>query len=145
MKRSILFICIHNSARSQMAEALVNHFCPEDFSAESAGLEAGTLNPHAVKVMQEIGIDISGKSTRKVFEVVKTGKVFSHAVSLCDEASEGRCPILPRHAERHHWAFPDPASSIGTETEKLERMRQVRDLIRGKIEQFCTEQCQPTG
>jgi arsenate reductase len=140
MKRSVLFICVHNSARSQMAEALLNHYCPEDFAAESAGIEAGDLNPYAVQAMSEIGINISGKFPRKVFEVVKTGKVFAHAVSLCDEANEGRCPILPRHGKRHHWAFPDPASSAGTEAEKLERMRRARDLISRRVQEWCAEE-----
>lgn len=124
-----------------MAEALLNHICPQDFTAESAGIEAGTLNPYAVRAMAEIGIDISTKIPRKVFEVVKTGKVFAHAVSLCDEASEGRCPVIPRHGIRHHWAFPNPASSEGTEAEKMEQMRKVRDLIRERIRKWCADEC----
>jgi len=128
-----------------MAEALVNHFCSDDFAAESAGIEAGTLNPYAVRVMAEIGIDISAGSPRKVFEVVKTGKVFGHAISLCDEASEGRCPIIPRHGTRHHWGFPNPASSDGTEEERMERMRNVRDLIRRRIQEWCADECKMTA
>lgn len=141
MKRSVLFICVHNSARSQMAEALLNHFCPHHFVAESAGLEEGTLNPYAVRVMAEIGIDISAKSTRRAFDVVKSGKVFAHAISLCEEASEGRCPVLPRHGFRHHWEFPNPASDEGGDDERLERMRHVRNLISRKIQTWCDEQC----
>src|SRR5437764_6543439 len=95
MKIKVLFICIHNSARSQMAEAWLNHICGEFFEAQSAGLEPGTLNPVAVQVMQEAGIDISHKKTQAVFDVFKSGQLFRYVITVCDESSAKKCPIFP--------------------------------------------------
>ena len=133
----ILFICVQNSARSQMAEALMNAMCGESWVAESAGLSPGTLNPLAVEVMKEIGIDISQKQTRDVFEVWKSGKLFSRVITVCDEASAERCPIFPGSTKREHWGFPDPAAFEGSYAEKLEKTREVRDAIRSKIAEWC--------
>lgn len=141
MKRKVLFVCIHNSARSQMAEAWVNHLCGEACAAESAGLEPGTLNPLAVAVMAEEGIDISGKATRSVFEVFRSSQLFSHVVTVCDEASAERCPIFPGVTKRLHWSFPDPSKVTGSEDAKLEKVRQIRDVIRAKVEEWCAEIC----
>src|SRR5205085_4369744 len=94
MKANVLFICIHNSARSQMAEAWLNQLCGESFAAESAGLEPGTLNPLVVEAMGEVGIDISQKKTRAVFDVFKSGKLFASVITVCDETSAERCPIF---------------------------------------------------
>ncbi len=96
MKSRILFVCIHNSARSQMAEAFVNHLHPDRFEAHSAGLEPGTLNPIVVEAMAEAGIDISGARTKSVLDVSAGGQLFSHVITVCDEASAERCPRLPR-------------------------------------------------
>lgn len=140
MRISVLFICVKNSARSQMAEAFLNAYCPDDFAAESAGLEPGELNPLAVQVMAEVGIDISRKIPRRVFEVVQTGKVFGHTISLCDEANEGRCPMVPRSTQKHHWGFMNPAINA-EEADALIRMRNVRDMISEKVRQWCDEKC----
>jgi len=94
-KQNVLFICIHNSARSQMAEAWLNEICGHHFAAESAGLERGTLNPLVVEAMEEVGIDISQKKTQAVFDVFKAGKLFSYVITVCDETSAERCPIFP--------------------------------------------------
>lgn len=136
MKEKILFICLRNSARSVMAEGLANHFFGDRFEAESAGIEAGELSPFAVEAMKEIGIDISGKSPRQAIEIVKTGRVFGHAITLCDEAAEGHCPVLPRSLHLLHWPFPNPSSTEGSVGEKMESMRNVRDSIRRKIEEW---------
>ena len=93
MKPKVLFICVHNSARSQMAEAWFNSICGEFFEAQSAGLEPGTLNPLAVEVMREAGIDISRNKTQAVFDVFKSGQLFSYVVTVCDESSAEKCPI----------------------------------------------------
>ena len=143
MKKRILFVCIHNSARSQMAEAVVNHLCPEFFEAESAGIEPGTLNPLVVEALAEEGIDIAGKPTRAVFDVYKEGRAFTHVVTVCDEASAERCPIYPGVAERLHWSFPDPSALAGTHEEKLVRVRKIRDAIRAKVEALCAVYCEP--
>ena len=139
MKARVLFICVHNSARSQMAEAWLNNICGDCFEGHSAGLEPGTLNPLAVKVMTEKGIDISKNKTQAVFDVFKSGELFAYVVTVCDETSAEKCPIFPGPATRMHWTFPDPAQEEGDEAEKLEQFRAVRDQIRSKIEEWCEE------
>ena len=141
MKKKVLFVCIHNSARSQMAEAFLNQVCPEEFEAHSAGLEPGKLNPVVVEVMQEIGIDISGNKTKAVFDMFKSGQLFSHVITVCDEASAERCPIFPGVTTRLHWSFADPSSFQGSPDEVLEKTREVRDTIRQKIKAWCAEIC----
>ncbi len=139
MKSNVLFICVHNSARSQMAEAWLNQICGDSFAAESAGLEPGTLNPLVVEAMQEVGIDISNKETRAVFDVFKSGKLFGHVITVCDETSAERCPIFPGVTKRLHWSFRDPSALIGTHEEKMAGVREIRDEIREKIEVWCAE------
>jgi arsenate reductase len=141
MKKKALFICVHNSARSQMAEAWLNQICGEFFEAQSAGLEPGTLNPLAVQVMGEAGIDISNKSTQAVFDVFQAGQLFAYVITVCDESSAERCPIFPGPTKRLHWSFSDPSQMTGTAQEKLEKVRKVRDQIRTKIERWCSEIC----
>ena len=141
MKQKVLFICVHNSARSQMAEALLNLACPDYFEAHSAGLEPGTLNPLAVETMKEIGIDISGKKTQSVFDVFKTGEFFPYVITVCDESSADRCPIFPGVTKRLHWSFPDPGALTGSREERLDGTRQIRDQIRARIEAWCDEMC----
>lgn len=141
MKNKVLFVCIHNSARSQMAEAFLNHICGDQFEAHSAGIEPGKLNPIVVEAMQEIGIDISGNQVKAVFDYVKSGKIFSYVITVCDEASAERCPIFPGVTQRLHWSFPDPSSFQGTHAEKLAGTRTVRDTIKAKVEAWCEEVC----
>ncbi|HKP04279.1 MAG TPA: arsenate reductase ArsC [Chthoniobacterales bacterium] len=141
MKQKILFICVHNSARSQMAEAWLNHLCGEFFTAESAGLEAGTINPLVIEAMQEAKIDLSGKRTQEVFEVWKSGRIFQYVVTVCSEAEAEGCPIFPGITTRLHWPFPDPSKLTGTDAEKLAAIRKIRDEIRSKIEVWCEEKC----
>jgi arsenate reductase (thioredoxin) len=145
MKRRVLFICVHNSARSQMAEAWLNKICGEYFEAQSAGLEPGTLNPLAVRVMAEIGIDISQKKTQAVFDVFVSGQLFAYVVTVCDEASAEGCPIFPGPATRLHWSFPDPSDVQGSDAARLEKVRLIHDEIRAKIEQWCKEVCLQTA
>jgi len=141
MKKRILFVCIHNSARSQMAEELMRKICNSDTEIESAGLTPGALNPLAIEVLREEGIDISGKQTRDVFEVYKSGKLFSHVITVCDEASAERCPIFPGVVKKLHWNFPDPSRFEGTWEEMLAQTRAVRDQIKEKIFEFCEKEC----
>ena len=140
-KQKVLFICVHNSARSQMAEAFLNQICNENFEAHSASLEPGNLNPIVVEAMQEIGIDISQNQTKSVFDMFKSGTMFAYVITVCDEASAERCPIFPGVTTRLHWSFPDPSSFPGTHEEKLEKSRALRNLIRAKIEKWCGEAC----
>ncbi len=129
----VLFVCIHNSARSQMAEAYLNLFGNGKFEAESAGLEPGDLNPFAVEAMKEDGIDISNNKTKDVFDFFKKGKMYSYVITVCDEASAERCPIFPGVCERLHWSFADPAAIGGTYEEKLSGTRTIREKIKNKI------------
>ena len=142
IKERVLFICIHNSARSQMAEALLNHLCPNFFKAESAGLEPGKLNPLAVEVMREIGIDIGHNETRSAHDVYMSRRLFSTVITVCDAASAERCPDFPGVTQRLRWSFPDPSSFQGTREEKLEKTREVRDAIKAKIQSWCAEVCE---
>jgi len=141
MRKKVLFVCIHNSARSQMAEAWLNYICPDYFEAHSAGLEPGTLNPLAVEVMKETGIDISDNRTKSVFEMFKSGKMFGYVVTVCDEANAERCPIFPGITKRLHWSFPDPSAASGTHDQKVAQAREIRDQIRRKVEEWCEQVC----
>jgi arsenate reductase len=141
MKAKVLFICIHNSARSQMAEAWLNRRCGEFFDVQSAGLEPGSLNPLVIEVMREIGIDISHKKTQAVSDVLKSGETFAYVITVCDETSAEQCPIFPGKTTRLHWAFPDPSALTGSREEKLEQVRKIRDQIRDKIDNWCAEIC----
>ncbi|GAB4143303.1 MAG: arsenate reductase ArsC [Bacteroidia bacterium] len=139
MKKA-LFVCIHNSARSQMAEAYLNLLGKNQFIAESAGLEPGKLNPFVVKAMQLDGIDISGNDTKSVDDILKAGKTYDLVVTVCDEASAERCPVFPGGGKKLHWGFPDPSSFQGSEEERLQKTIEVRNMIRHKIESFLKEQ-----
>lgn len=139
IQHTILFVCIHNSARSQMAEAFLNHHSDGSLIAESAGLEPGKLNPNAVKVMQEVGIDISHKGTQEVFDLFKKGRLFQAVVTVCDEASAEGCPIFPGVVRRLGWSFADPSSFTGSEEEIFEQTRKVRDDIKEAVLAFIEE------
>lgn len=129
----ILFLCIHNSARSQMAEAYLKKIGGEKFQAESAGLEAGKLNPLAVEVMKEDGIDISSNTTKDVFDFFKEGRLYQYVVTVCDEANAARCPIFPGMHKKINWSFADPSQFVGTYEEKLQQTREVRDKIKEAV------------
>jgi len=137
MKR-VLFLCVHNSARSQMAEAFLNRYGQDKFIAESAGLEPGRLNPYAVRAMAEKGFDISRNATKSVFEMHAQGKTYDVVVTVCSKEAAERCPIFPGKVERHHWPFDDPSSFVGSDEEIMSRVRQVRDQIEGAIIEFLT-------
>lgn len=138
-KEKILFVCVHNSARSQMAEAFCNQLCGDLFEAESAGLQPGNLNPLVIEAMHEIGFDLSGKATRSVFEAVKAGRLFSYVITVCDETAAEKCPVFPGITRRLHWGFPDPSVLTGTHAEKMQEVRKIRDSIRQRIEAWCAE------
>lgn len=141
MKKRVLFICVHNSARSQMAAALLSKRCGEFFEVHSAGLEPGVLNPLAVEVLQEIGIDISRNKTQAVFDVFVSGQLFPFVITVCSESEAQGCPIFPGVTTRLHWSFPDPSKLAGTHEEKLAGTREILKEIEDKIREFCAEQC----
>jgi arsenate reductase len=132
----VLFVCVHNSARSQIAEAFLNSLAGEKFSASSAGLEPGPLNPLAVEVMKEAGIDISRNSAKSVFGLYKSGALFGYVIAVCDAEAAQRCPTFPGITRTIVWSFPDPASFTGSWKERLAKTRLLRDAIRVKVEEF---------
>ena len=135
----ILFLCIHNSARSQMAEAYLKKFGADKFLAESAGLEAGALNPLAVEVMKEDGIDISSNKTKSVFDFFNESRAYDYVVTVCDEASAARCPVFPGVHKKINWCFEDPSAFTGTREQKMEATRKVRDKIKAAVQSLVNE------
>jgi arsenate reductase len=136
---TILFVCIHNSARSQMAEAFLNQLGNGKFNAESAGIEKGKLNPYVVRAMQEVGIDISNNETKEVFDLFKQGRLYQAVITVCEKEAAERCPIFPGMVKRIAWSFPDPSKFSGTDEEILAKVRVVRDEIKEKVIQFIEE------
>lgn len=138
-KKRVLFVCVHNSARSQMAEAFLKQLAGDQFEAESAGIEPGNLNPMVVDAMKEIGIDISGNKTQSVQLLLDAGKTYDYIFTVCDETQAERCPLFPGGGKRIHIGFADPSGFSGTSEEKLERTRKVRDQIKAKIQEWVQE------
>lgn len=132
-RAKVLFVCTHNSARSQMAEAFLRHYAQDDFDAYSAGTEPGTLHPLAVQVMAENRIDVSGQRAKSVDAFVE--EPFDYVVTVCDDANE-TCPVFPGTRHRLHWSFPDPSRAQGTPEERLAAFRSVRDAIGARVEAF---------
>jgi arsenate reductase len=129
----VLFICRHNSGRSQIAEAYLRKYGGEGLLVESAGLEpAGQVHPLVVEVMQEEGIDLSQKKPQSVFGLFQQGKLFDHVITVCSD-SEGECPVFPGITRRWHLPFPDPSAVSGTPEQKLAQVREIRDAIKAMI------------
>ncbi len=136
IKKRVLFVCIHNSVRSQMAEAFLRKFAGEQYDVESAGLESGKLNPVAMQVMEEEGIDMSAHYAKTTAEMLKQGKTYNYVITVCDPKAAESCPIFPGITRRLHWSFPDPSAFQGTQEEKLNFTRKVREQIREAVMQF---------
>jgi arsenate reductase len=132
----VLFICVHNSARSQMAEAFLRKYGGKRFVVESAGLEPGTINPLVVEVMKEEGIELSDKSTNSVYDFYREGKSYDYVITVCSKDAAERCPIFPGGGHRLHWPFDDPSKVKGGHKEKLVEVRRIRDEMREKILAF---------
>jgi len=139
IQHKVLFVCIHNSARSQMAEAFLNQAGAGQFIAESAGLEPGKMNPNVVLVMQEIGIDLSNKATQGVFDLLTQGNAYDAVITVCDGASAEKCPIFPGSGKRIAWSFEDPSSFTGSREEILRLTRKVREEIKRSVDAFIKE------
>jgi arsenate reductase (thioredoxin) len=131
--RKVLFLCTENSCRSQMAEGLINHDLQGEVQAFSAGVRATRVNPRAIQVMAEIGIDISKQRSKSMDEFMD--EQFDLAITLCDQAQR-ECPMFPGAARLIHMGFPDPAKATGTEAEILAEFRKVRDDIRRQLVTF---------
>ena len=132
MKQRVLFLCTHNSARSQMAEGLVRSLPGDRFEAFSAGTEATQVRPLAIKVMAELGIDIAGQQSKTLDRYLNNP--FDVVITVCNEANEV-CPVFLGAKKRWHWSLPDPSKATGTEDEQLAVYRHVRDTLRTRIEQ----------
>jgi arsenate reductase len=136
VKKKVLFVCIHNSARSQIAEAILRHLAGDAYEVTSAGIEVGDMNPLVVEALKQIGIDCSKAFSKSVFDLYKTGKTFNYVITLCDEEHADKCPIFPGVTHRLYWNFKDPSTFTGSDEEKLKNIIQVRDSIRAGIEEF---------
>ena len=122
-----------------MAEAFLNRLGNGKFTAESAGIEKGKLNPYVISAMQEVGIDISNNATKEVFDLLKQGRLYQAVVTVCDKEAAERCPIFPGTVKRIAWSFPDPSKFTGTDEEIFAKVRLIRDEIKEKVIQFIAE------
>jgi arsenate reductase (thioredoxin) len=132
-RQRVLFLCVHNSARSQMAEGLLRARAGDRFEAFSAGNEATEVRPLAIAAMAEIGIDISGQHSKTTADL--GGRRFDYVITVCDDAKEA-CPYYPNAGQQIHWGFDDPAAATGTDDERLAVFRRVRDAIDARIDEF---------
>lgn len=135
----VLFLCVHNSARSQMGEAWVKSLGGGLVTAESAGLTPTAINPLVVEAMKEEGIDLEGRETHSVFDYFREGRLYDYVITVCDESSGNACPVFPGMVRRLHWPFPDPSALTGTHEEKLAAVRCIRDGIREKVRAWLDE------
>lgn len=135
----VLFICVHNSGRSQMAEAFWKALAGDRFHVESAGLSPTRIQPLVINAMHEAGIDISKNQARSVFKLYQEGKLFDYVITVCEESAENHCPLFPGVTRRLNWPFDDPGGFEGTHEERLEQVKRVRDEIRARIEAWLRE------
>lgn len=136
MKKRVLILCTGNSCRSQMAEGILKHYGSGKFEVESAGSEPSKVNETAIRVMNEIGIDISGHHSKHVKEFL--GRHFHYIITVCDNAAK-TCPAFPGDGQRLHWPFPDPPHNQQVTDQVLDQFRHVRDLIHDKFKKAVTE------
>jgi len=123
-----------------MAEAYLKKIAGDTFEVESAGIEAGKLNPYVVRALAEEGIDISGKQTQSAFDLLKKGRMYNFVIAVCSKEAADRCPIFPGHAKRFVWPFPDPSTFTGSDGEIMAQIREVRDAIKARVQEFLREE-----
>ncbi|MDD2468176.1 MAG: arsenate reductase ArsC [Desulfobulbus sp.] len=136
---NVLFVCEHNSARSQMAEAFLKRFGGDDFSVESCGLEAGVLNPLVIEVMDEIGYDLKNNTTQAALDLFKQGRSYDVVITVCSQKASELCPLFPGRALRLNWPFADPSRLEGGREANLVEIREIRDQIKVQVEAFIAE------
>jgi arsenate reductase len=136
----VLFLCTHNSARSQMAEGVLRTMAGGRFDVSSAGTERRSVHPLAIRVMAERGIDISGQRSKLLMGMMQ--EPWDYVITVCDDANE-RCPVFPGTVGRIHWSLPDPSRAAGTEEERLAVFRQVRDTIHARLEEWLAAPLNP--
>ena len=132
-KPRVLFLCTHNSARSQMAEAFLRALAGERFEVASAGTEATRVHSFAIQAMDEVGIDLAGHTSK--FLDTLLDKPWDYLITVCDSAND-RCPVFPGRTTRIHWNFPDPSQATGSDEDRLETFRRVRDQIHARLRQW---------
>lgn len=133
MKKRVLFLCTHNSARSQMAEGLLRWMAGNQFEVFSAGTEETRVHPLAIEAMREIGIDIAGQRSKTLDTY--NGQQFDYVITVCDRANE-TCPVFPSDTQRIHWSFDDPSVATGTDDQRLRAFRNVREGIQHRLRMF---------
>ena len=136
-KQRVLFLCTHNSARSQMAEGFLRAMAPDRFEAQSAGTEKTSVNPLAVRVMAERGIDLRAQTSKVLDGLMR--EPWDYLVTVCDDANE-RCPFVPGVQNRLHWSFEDPSRATGSEEQRLVTFRKVRDRIEARLAEWLQSQ-----
>jgi arsenate reductase len=132
----VLFLCTHNSARSQMAEGFLRAAAGDRYEVASAGTEETRVHPLAIRAMREAGIDMAGHRSKTLDGFV--GEPWDYVITVCDGANE-RCPVFPRAVRRLHWSFEDPSRATGTEEERLEVFRRIRDAIAARVRAWAAE------
>jgi arsenate reductase len=132
-KIKVLFLCVHNSGRSQMAEAFLRAYGGDKFDVQSAGLAPRNIHTLVIRVMKEIHMDISKNTSDNVFDFYRQGNLYDYVITVCDESIESLCPVFPGITRRLHWPFPDPSRVTGTKEEKLAGIRKIRDEIHDRI------------
>lgn len=138
----VLFLCTHNSARSQMAEGLLRALAGDRFDVASAGTEATRVHPLAIRAMEEIGIDLTGHTSKTIDMLAD--QPWDYVIIVCDSANE-RCPIFPRGTTRIHWSFDDPSQAAGTDADRLEKFRRIRDEIQAKLREWLAAERRSTS
>ncbi len=136
-RQRVLFLCTHNSARSQMAEGFVRTLAGDHFDVASAGTEATRVHPLAILAMDEVGIDLRGHTSKTLGRFLH--EPWDYVITVCDSANES-CPVFPGRTRRLHWSFPDPSRATGTEEERLATFRTVRDAIRAQLQRWLEEE-----
>ena len=136
---NVLFVCEHNSARSQMAEAFLKRLGGEEFAVESCGLEAGVVNPLVIEVMEEIGYDLRGSKTQAAMDLFRAGRSYDVVITVCSQKASELCPLFPGRALRLNWPFADPSGIEGPREARLNAIRGIRDQIRQQVERFLDE------
>ncbi len=135
-KIKVLFVCIHNSARSQMAEAFLNNLAGDKFEAHSAGIEPGVLNPLVVESMAQTAIDISKNKTKSVFELAENNNSYDYVITVCEKEAADKCPVFPGAGKKIQWSFSDPSKLTGSKEEKFSKIAVIRDEIKSEVEKF---------
>jgi len=136
-KQRVLFLCTHNSARSQMAEGFLRSLAGDRFEAASAGTQATRVHPLAMRAMADVGVDLSGHTSKIVDEFVE--QPWDYVITVCDAANES-CPVFPKKSSRLHWSFEDPSRATGSDDQRLEVFRRVRDQIKRRIADWISSQ-----